>query len=192
LQNDDNGGSGFSAWSISNTNNAGQYVETSSDPCSNNPLFGDIRTGGKTWASYANPNANNFCDLYRKLNSDLTAGWSISARIAVAFRSGNKGIELINNANSSLYNLNIGSDQYTINVTNMTGWSYSSTSIFILSGRQINANTYRGSVRRGSDIQADTTDRTGVIRGIHLYHSNTNADCGSNMFYNDLRVYYTG
>jgi len=197
LQNGDNGGTGFSAWSITNVNNAGQYIETSSNPCAGDPdpwdrpVFGDIRVDGKTWAGYANPNANNYFDLYRKAINDLAVGYSLSARVAAAFRSGNKGIELINNSNTTLFNFNIGSDKYTVDGVDQTSWGYNESSVFVLSGRQIGSNTYNALVQRGTDAYA-SLNRTGVLRGFHIYMSNTNANCGDNYYFNDMKVYYTG
>jgi len=182
-----NGGSAFDSWSIVPVNNAGTFRASS-----NAAGFGNIDTASFAFAAYGNPNANNFVDIKRNLAAALTVGYSFSAQIATAFRSGAKGISLYSDTgwSAQLFNFNVGGDQYTFDGSNQ-GWTYSQTSIFNISARQTGSSLLDVLVWRGSDAASKTV--SGQMRGFKMYVANTNAGNALNDFYfNNLAVYRSG
>ena len=181
-----NGGSAFDSWSIVPVNNAGTFRASS-----NAAGFGNVDTAGFAFAAYGNPNANNFVDIKRNLAAGLTVGYSFSAQIATAFRSGSKGISLYSDTgwSAQLFNFNVGGDQYTFDGSNQ-GWTYSQTSIFNISAFQVASAQLNVRVWRGSDAASKSI--TGQMRGFKMYIANTNAGNALNdLYFNNLAVYRT-
>jgi hypothetical protein len=182
-----NGGSAFDSWSIVPVNNAGTFRASS-----NAAGFGDVDTAGFAFAAYGNPNANNFVDIKRNLAAGLTIGYSFSAQIATAYRSGAKGISLYSDTDWSvqLFNFNVGGDQYTFDGSNQ-GWAYSQTSIFNISAAQVTSDQLNVRVWRGSDA-ASKSITAGQMRGFKMYIANTDAGNALNdLYFNNLAVYRT-
>ena len=181
-----NGGSAFDSWSIVPVNNAGTFRASS-----NAAGFGNVDTAGFAFAAYGNPNANNFVDIKRNLAAGLTVGYSFSAQIATAYRSGTKGISLYSDTgwSAQLFNFNVGGDQYTFDGSNQ-GWTYSQTSIFNISAFQVASAQLNVRVWRGSDAASKSI--TGQMRGFKMYIANTNAGNALNdLYFNNLAVYRT-
>ena len=181
-----NGGSAFDSWSIVPVNNAGTFRASS-----NAAGFGNVDTAGFAFAAYGNPNANNFVDIKRNLAAGLTVGYSFSAQIATAYRSGTKGISLYSDTgwSAQLFNFNVGGDQYTFDGSNQ-GWTYSQTSIFNISAFQVASAQLNVRVWRGSDAASKSI--TGQMRGFKMYIANTGAGNALNdLYFNNLAVYRT-
>jgi len=186
LGNGDNGGSGFGAWDIAIDSGsggyAGTYVSSSTDQG-----FGDINTSSESFGLYAGGiGSGAYVDCLRALSAPLTVGNALSAAIAAAYRSGEKGVTLWNQADDELYSFTIAGDEYKINNSNL-GWSYSQTSVFNLVAKQIDVNTVNVTLTRGSDV--DSRNITGVVAKISFFNNGTNGGDLENLRFNSLKAY---
>lgn len=188
LQNGDNGGSGFNAWSLAVQGTGGGFI---GDAVGQG--FGDINdpsgAGGEAWGFFGNPAGANGINADRTFDGGaLTVGQTFLIDLAIAFRNGNKGIDL-DVGGGSVWNFNVGSDLYTVNGVDL-GWTYSQTSVFELSVTATGAGTYDVSLTRGSDVfnQSYANGGTG-IDGFGLYVFGTDAgDDRNNLFVNNLAI----
>ncbi len=72
-QNGDNGGTGFSAWTLSNSGSAGFFISASNfNGNGDNNADGDINTSGIAWGTYAN--GGGTANAVRNFVTDLTPG----------------------------------------------------------------------------------------------------------------------
>lgn len=186
LGNGDNGGSGFGAWEVTSDvgsgGYAGTYVSSSTDQG-----FGDINTSGEAFGLYAGGiGSGAYVECIRPLLSPLTVGNALSATIATAYRSGEKGVSLFDQADEELYAFTVAGDEYKINDTNL-GWSYSQTSVFNLVAKQIDVNTINVTLTRGSDV--DSRNVTGVVAKISFFNNGTNSGDLENLRFNSLKAY---
>lgn len=186
LGNGDNGGSGFGAWEIAIDSGSGGYAGTYTGS-STDQGFGDINTSGEAFGLYAGGiGAGAFVDCIRPLLTPLTVGNALSATIAAAYRSGEKGVQLLNQADEQLYEFSITNDEYRINSSNL-GWSYSQTSIFNLVAKQVDVNTVNVTLTRDSDV--DSRNVTGVISKIYFFNNGTNGGDLENLRFNSIKAY---
>jgi hypothetical protein len=108
--------------------------------------------------------------------------------LAIAYRNGYKGIDLMDQNFSQLFNFNVTSDTYTTTTNANLGWVYDQASVFLLQVNQIETNSYEVVITRGSDIY-NSGIRTGQFSGFKFYVGNT--DGGSdlnNLHANNLEV----
>jgi hypothetical protein len=186
LGNGDNGGTGFSAWDIDvfdggDGGYAGTYVGSSTDQG-----FGNINTSGEAFGLFAGGiNSASYVSCIRPF-LPLTVGNAVSAGVAVAFRSGDKGIKLLDSNDNELYKFSVGGDEYKINNANL-GWGYSQASVFNIVARQIDVNTINIILTRGTDI--DSRNATGVVSKIEFYNDGTNGGDLENLRFNSLKLY---
>jgi hypothetical protein len=188
--NGSNQGTGFGAWNLFGTGTHGHFLGNSTEQG-----FGDVNTSGVAFAMYGNPSGNNYANAQRSFSGPLDQGQSFSIKLAIAYRNGNKGIDLYSAGgfgdNNKLWNFNVGGDNYTANGANLTtsgvNWAYSQTSVFILTANQVTSNTINISLTRGSDTYSATVN--GTLGGFGLYVGSTgNSDALNNLFFNDLQI----
>ena len=145
--NGSNFGTGFTTWDLwtQNTdvsNFAGHFLASSA---SNG--FGDIDSSGVSFGMYGNPNgANVQANAQRFLNNTgstavggreyLLPGQSFSIDLAVAYRNGYKGIDLMDQNYTTLYNFNVANDIYSTTDSADLGWTYNQTSVFNITVHQ--------------------------------------------------------
>jgi hypothetical protein len=118
----------------------------------------------------------------------LLPGQSFKIDLAIAYRNGYKGIDLMDQNFSQLFNFNVTSDTYTTTTNANLGWVYDQASVFLLQVNQIETNSYEVVITRGSDIY-NSGIRTGQFSGFKFYVGNT--DGGSdlnNLHANNLEV----
>jgi Putative Ig domain len=188
--NSSNRGTGFGAWNLFGTGTHGHFLGNSTEQG-----FGDVNTSGVAFAMNGNPSGNNYANAQRSFSGPLDQGQSFSIKLAIAYRNGNKGIDLYSAGgfgdNNKLWNFNVGGDNYTANGANLTtsgvNWAYSQTSVFILTANQVTSNTINISLTRGTDTYSATVN--GTLGGIGLYVGSTdNGDALNNLYFNDLQI----
>lgn len=192
--NGSNLGSGFTEWDLwtQNGGSAGHFLGSSTAQG-----FGNIDTSSKAFLMFGNPTGSNpQANAQRFLNntgstqvagrSFLLPGQSLKIDLAIAFRNGYKGIDLLDQNFVQLFNFNVASDIYSTSTNANLGWLYSQTSIFQLEVQQTEANTYVVIITRGADVY-NSGNRTGQFSGVKLYVGNTNAGNDlNNLFFNSL------
>ncbi|AWM13794.1 hypothetical protein DI487_07905 [Flavobacterium sediminis] len=197
--NGSNSGTGFTAWDLwtQNTdasNFAGHFLASS---VSNG--FGDIDTSGSSFGMYGNPSGLNVqANAQRFLNNTgspavsgreyLLPGQSFSIDLAIAYRNGYKGIDLMDQNYTILYNFNVGNDLYSTTDSSDLGWAYDQNSVFKLTVHQFDTNTYEVVITRGTDTYSSGS-RTGQFSGFKLYVGNTtDGNALNNLYFNTLKV----
>lgn len=181
--NGSNAGTGFSAWDIWTQNTdathfAGHFLGNSVGQG-----FGDINSSGSSFSMYANPSGTFVqANSQRFLTSTgspavagrqyLLPGQSFKIDMAIAFRNGYKGIDLMDQNFGLLFNFNVGSDIYSTTTNADLGWAYDQTSVFQLQVNQTDTNAYEVIITRGSDVYTSGI-RTGQFSGFKLYVGNT-------------------
>jgi hypothetical protein len=183
--NGDNQGIGFSNWDMWKTGSSGWFIGSSS---SNG--FGNIDTNSKSFGMWGNPvEDNNYSNAQRILSNYWGDGATFSIQLAIAYRNGNKGIDLFGTGFEKIWNFNVGSDKYQIGGIDL-GWSYSQTSVFTLSATQ-NGSNIDITLTRGSDSYS-TTINGKTLYAFKLYNGSTNSgDNLNNLFFNNLKISYS-
>lgn len=195
------GGTGFTAWDLWTQNTdvshfAGQFLGSSVAQG-----FGDINTTGQAFGMYGNPyyatlppqaNAQRFLNNTGSAQvsgrSFLLPGQSFKMDLAIAFRNGYKGVDLLDQNFNALFNFNVTNDLYTTSTSSDLGWSYAQNSIFTLEVQQTDTYVYTVTITRGSDVY-QSGNRSGQFSGVKLYVGNT--DPGNdlnNLFFNNMAL----
>ena len=109
-------GDGFGAWTLGTGDSDGGTQDGFAGHFIGDPAgLGDgINVGGEAFGMYGT--VDTFADAFRDFDSDLAVGQTFTIDIAVNFRNGNKGIDLVDSGNPVPFNFNIGSDAYTVSV----------------------------------------------------------------------------
>ena len=192
-------GTGFSNWDLwtQNTNLsnfAGHFLGNSTAQG-----FGDINSAGSSFSMYANPagafvqaNAQRFLSNTGSPSVGgrqyLLPGQSFKIDLAIAYRNGYKGIDLMDQNFGLLFNFNVASDLYSTSTSSDLGWVYNQNSIFQLQVNQVDVNSYEVIILRDSDIYSSGI-RTGQFSGFKLYVGNTNSNNDlNNLHFNNLKV----
>ncbi len=198
--NGDDQGYGFTSWTletITNGGSAGHFIGSSSASG-----FGDVNTSNKAFGMYGNPNpgsGQNQANAFRYVNetgSELSSngrgylleGQKLEFDLAIAFRNGYKGVDLVDTANGFLWNFNVQSDDYTVTTDGSLGWGYSQTSIFEISVEQVSSTQFQVTVVRG-DSTYTSSNITGKVSGFKLYVGNTDVgNALNNLYLNNFSV----
>jgi hypothetical protein len=180
--NGSNQGFGFTAWDMWTTGTAGYFLASSSGQG-----FGNIDTDNKSFGMYGNPLGDNYANAQRLVNN-WADGAVFSIDIATAYRNGNKGIDIFASGYDLIWTFNVGSDKYTAGGVDQE-WSYSQTSIFVLTVAQ-NGSNILINLTRGSDTYEITINNK-TFYGFKLYNGSTDAGALNNLFFNNLKVEYS-
>ncbi|MBR9918281.1 hypothetical protein GYB29_11525, partial [bacterium] len=197
--NGDDQGYGFTSWTletITNGGSAGHFIGSSSAQG-----FGDINTSSKAFGMYGNPNpgsGQNQANAFRYVNetgSELSSngrgylleGQKLEFDLAIAYRNGYKGVDLVDTANGFLWNFNVQNNDHTVTNDGSLGWDYSQTSIFEISVEQVSSTQFQVTVVRG-DSTYTSSNITGKVSGFKLYVGNTEGGDLNNLFSNNFSV----
>jgi hypothetical protein len=197
--NGSNLGTGFSNWDLWTQNTdathfAGHFLGNSSAQG-----FGDINSSGSSFSMYANPtgvfvqaNAQRFLSNTGSPSVGgrqyLLPGQSFKIDLAIAYRNGYKGIDLMDQNFGLLFNFNVGSDLYSTSTISDLGWVYNQNSIFQLQVNQVDVTSYEVIISRDTDIYYSGI-RTGQFSGFKLYVGNTDSNNDlNNLHFNNLQV----
>jgi hypothetical protein len=148
-----NQGTGFQAWNIFAENSGGTFLGDSTVGC------GDINTSGQSFGMWGNVGGANYIHCYRKFaGGALTEGQKFTCRLAVNWRNGNKGIDILGGG-SVIFNINVGGDNYTYHPTNAAnisfGWGWGEKSILNCTFEQRAGNVLSVMVQRTSGSITD-------------------------------------
>ena len=197
--NSSNGGTGFSSWDMWTQNTdathfAGHFLSSSAASG-----FGDINSPSASFGMYANPSGVFVQANAQRFLTDtgsaavagrqyLLPGQSFIIDLAIAFRNGYKGIDLLDQNFNILYNFNVAANKYQTTTNADLGWTYNQTSVFHLQVNQTDTNSYEVIITRGSDVYPSEI-RTGQFSGFKLYVGNTDdSNTLNNLFFNNLSV----
>uniref|UniRef100_UPI0040495ADB T9SS sorting signal type C domain-containing protein n=1 Tax=Flavobacterium sp. TaxID=239 RepID=UPI0040495ADB len=197
--NGSNLGTGFSNWDLWTQNTdathfAGHFLGNSLAQG-----FGDINSSGSSFSMYANPtgvfvqaNAQRFLSNTGSPSVGgrqyLLPGQSFKIDLAIAYRNGYKGIDLMDQNFGLLFNFNVGSDLYSTSTNSDLGWVYNQNSIFQLQVNQVDVTSYEVIISRDTDIYYSGI-RTGQFSGFKLYVGNTDSNNDlNNLHFNNLLV----
>lgn len=199
--NGSSGGTGFTAWDLWTQNTDASHFAGHFLGNSVSQGFGDISVAGQAFGMYGNPfyaafppqaNAQRFLNNTGSTQvsgrSFLLPGQSFKMNVAVAFRNGYKGFDLLDQNFNLLFNFNVTNDLYTTSTSADLGWTYAQNSVFTLEVQQTDTNTYTVTLTRGSDVY-QSGNRTGQFSGVKMYVGNT--DPGNdlnNLFFNNMTL----
>ena len=169
-----NGGSGFNPWKLTTVDsggNCGFFLGDSKSLASGSG--GDINSGGKSFGMFGQ-GKDNRAEAYRGFAAPLAKGQSASVDIAVNYRNGQKGDDLRGTDDKTLFNLNIGADDYIVyeaaTGTGSIGSDYSNNTVFKLSFEQTSDSGGTWTVTRSGGISKTATGTyTGVAAGLKFY-----------------------
>ena len=197
--NGSNGGTGLSAWTLTNNSNgttqfAGNFIGSSTAGS------GNINSAsGNSFGLFANPTGAPFSNADRSLVGTLSIGQTFSINLAVNFRNGNKGFNLLSGG-TQVFNFNVGGDAYSYTAgtgtqTN-TNFAYQADSVFTLAYTQQSATAGLFTISRTSVLGGATASNsvsvpltTSGVSSFRLYNSGTdNGDAQNNLYFNNLAV----
>jgi hypothetical protein len=186
----------FGAWQLiatpTGTGTAGFFIGDSTTLNAGNS-GGNINTSGNSFGLFGHSGAT--ADATRSFDSPLNVGQTFSLDIAVNFRNGNKGFDLLSGT-TSIFNLNVGGDAYMVNnaATNngsLFGDAYDANTVFHISLSQDSLSGGTWTVTRSGGLTGTATGTySGDGSGFHLYNSQTTGGGAAedNLFANNFTV----
>lgn len=196
-------GDGFTPWTLSNTTGTGGsaasgfYIGDSTnvggaDINTSTKSFGMYGVAGSSGTSEANA-SRSFVAADGTTPTTLNVGQTFSIDLVVNYRDGYKGIDLRDSSNATIFNFNIGGNDYVVNNaatgSGSIGNAYSADTAFHLSFTQ---STLTGGTwtitRSGGVTDSDTGTYSGVAQGFHLYVGQTSGTSASDLVANNLAV----
>src|SRR5581483_11067945 len=163
---------------------------------------GNINISGKAFGVYANP-GTAFADAARSFSEGaLQLNQTFSIELAVNFRNGNKGIDLIDGS-TTIFNLNSGADKYTVanasvaddgnggSTNDLFGDAYSANTIFTLSFVQTSVSGGTWNVTRSGGLSGSANGTfTGDATRFKLYNAGTDPGgaAENNLYANALSI----
>jgi|tagenome__1003787_1003787.scaffolds.fasta_scaffold20510839_1 MYXO-CTERM domain-containing protein len=186
----------FSAWQLvatpTGTGTAGFFIGDSTTLGGGNS-GGNVNVNNKAFGMFAHSGSN--ADATRSFDSPLAAGQTFSIDIAVNFRNGNKGFDLLSGT-TSIFNLNVGGDAYMVNNAatgngTLFGSAYDANTVFHISLTQDSLSGGSWTVTRSGGMTGTASGTySGDGSGFHLYNSQTTGGGAAedNLFANNLSV----
>lgn len=179
-------GAGFAAWNLyTGGGSAGNFLGSSATAG-----FGDIDTGGQSFGMWGNPTGTtNYFNAERAFSSALSTGDTFSIDLAIAYRNGNKGINLYAGGfGTEVWNFNAGGDQYYAGGSTL-GWAYDQASVFKLTATQTSATQVGISLIRGTDTYSTNVTVASGLSGFKAYVGSTDdGNALNNLFINNLQT----
>ncbi|WP_116790232.1 hypothetical protein [Flavobacterium psychrotrophum] len=191
------GGIGFTPW-IMFTNGgdpagaAGHFIGSAVEAG-----FGNADTDDKAFGTYGY--GANEAVIYRYFNntgapvsdgrSPLVTGQVFSIDLAVAYRNGYKGIDLLTSQGQFLWNFGMDGDRrYQVNQEDIFQNEYLQQSVFEIKATQISATTFKVTITRGEEVWQSGI-YNGTVGGFKIYEGNTtNNDPLNRLYFNNLTV----
>jgi hypothetical protein len=191
----DNGGTGFSAWTLNSSAPAGGFagffIQSSAADG-----FGNIDTAGESFGMAANPGGAFATATRSFLNGALATLQQFSLQLAVNFRNGQKGFDLTGSS-GQVFNFNVGGDLYQFTVagspTQTLPFAYQADSVFSISftqqaGTTVDVSIVRTSGAGGTESFSNSFAFGGPINSFQFYVSNTEGGAANNLYFNNLAV----
>jgi len=194
-------GDAFLPWSMtSGTGSAGFAGFFLGDSTTLNDPGADINVSGDSWGLFANGDPAAAAYAQRSFTADgstvfaLDVDQTFSINIAVNYRNGEKGFNLLDASNDTLFTLQIGDDAYTVYDAatgdgTLPDQTYDSDTAFALSFTQTTAGSGTWTVTRTggqTDFASGTYD--GDAAGFRLYIQDTGNTASDNLYANSLVI----
>ena len=184
--NEENGGFGFEKWDLWTNlegGNAGHFISSSSGDG-----FGDIDVNSNSFGMYGNPSGDNYANAQR-LVKNWGDGATFTIDLAIAYRNGNKGIDIFDSDFNKLWTFKAENDKYYAGGVEQS-WAYSQTSIFIITVTQ-NGSNLDISIERGTDTYSTTINNESLY-AFKLYVGSTDVgNALNNLYFNNLKIEYS-
>ncbi len=153
---------------------------------------GDINAAGESFRIQSID--GSYADAFRFFDPDgLSVGQSFAIDLAVNFRGGFKGMDLRGLTDDTIFNFNIGGDDYAVNDAaggnGSIGADYSSNTVFHLVFEQTSPAGGNWSITRSgglSDFDSGTYE--GVARSIKLYNGGQGTAPEDDLYVNNLVI----
>ncbi|MCB9866320.1 MAG: PEP-CTERM sorting domain-containing protein [Phycisphaerales bacterium] len=135
-----------------------------------------------------------YADAYRFLDpAGLSVGQTFSIDLAVNFRSGFKGMDLRGASDETIFNFNVGGDDYAVDQAESgngsIGNAYSNNTIFELAFTQTSAGGGTWSITRdGGVTDFDSGTYSGIARSIKLYIGGQGTAPEDDLYANNLAI----
>lgn len=172
-------GTGFSTWSFTQ---AGGYWASAFSTDADLEDFGDISTSDRVLAlNYGTDYINASRDI-----STWGANYMFTVDLATQWRDGNRGIDLQDSGNGTLFNFNISNTGY-----GATDWAYQTDMVLSLSAIQNGANvdiSVVGSSVGGAWSDTYNTSVAGTLDGFSLYAGDTGGNNNAALLANNMTV----
>jgi len=194
-------GNAFLAWNLAETSGSTGFAGTF---LGNSTTVGgpgaNINVSGSSWGMFANSDPTAIATAQRNFTADgstvsaLSTGQTFSLSIAVNFRNGNKGFNLLDSGGGVLFDLNIGSDAYVVNNAttgdgNLPNQTYDQNTAFALSFTQTTGSSGTWTVTRtGGQSDFDSGTYTGAAAGFKLYTQDTGNTNSDDFYANSLSI----
>lgn len=185
--NGSNLGTGFGSWTFATSDTSGHFLGSSTNL---SPSLPDINTGGQSFGMYAaNP---GFATATRPFDGGtLALGQSFSIDLAVNFRNGFKGIDLLDGV-TTIFNFNIGGDDYSVTAATgggSIGNAYSDNTKFHLEFTQLTLGGGSWTITRtGGVADLDSGTYSGAASGFRLYIGNTDGGSANDLYANNPTI----
>ena len=190
--NTDPANSPFSNWDLSTSGNAGFYIGA--------PAVG-MANLGNSFAMYGNftpddltvpgdQSLSGYANAQRTFDDGpLAAGQSFKISLATAYRDGAKGINLLSDNLTELFNFNVTRDDYNAGGAPLPpSWAYSASSQWDLTATQVSSTQLEVTIVRGSEIYTSGLI-IGALNGFKLYAGDLGGSEGErNLYANNLQI----
>jgi hypothetical protein len=180
----------FSNWNLSTSGNAGFYIGA--------PAVG-MANLGSSFAMYGNftsddltvpgdQSLSGYANAQRTFDDGpLAAGQSFKISLATAYRDGAKGINLLSDNLTQLFNFNVTSGAYYAGGA-LLSWAYSASSQWDLTATQVSSTQLEVTIVRGSEIYTSGLI-IGALNGFKLYAGDLGGSEGErNLYANNLQI----
>jgi len=137
---------------------------------------------------------NGDVDVFRFIDPmGLETGETLSIDIAVNFRGRYKGIDARDNSDATVFNFNIGADDYVVDKAatgnGSIGNTYDTRTVFTIAFKQeTNTEGTWTIARSGGIIATATGNYSGRIRRLKIYNGGQDAEPENALYFNKLRV----
>lgn len=152
----------------------------------------DIDRDGKAFKMH-DP-AQGYMDVFRFIEPlGLETGETFSLDLAVNFRAGYKGLDVRDRAENTLFNFNIGEDDYAVSQAasqnGSIGSAYAAHTVFHLSFRQDSDAGGTWTITRHGGVNSTTTGAySGRICSMKLYAGQQGPDPEDALYFNNFQI----
>lgn len=179
-----NEGLGFTPWMLTTQGSAGFFLGSSQLDG-----FGNVDVDEKSFGMYGNPAGGNYALASRSL-LNWDDGASFDMELAIAYRNGDKGINLQSPSGAHLFNFKASNDKYIAQDVELN-WPYMQTAQFLITVTQNGQNLDVEVDYMPTSYSYSTTINNQTLGSFELYVTNTNSsDPLNNLYFNRLHVLY--
>lgn len=193
------GGAGFGGWGLTVDPNADLRIESVGSLGSGSSLLDTAGKsfrlsggwyspdGGTTW-NQAYSHATRWLDP-----AGLDAGQAFTFEIAVRYRNGAKGVNLLNTSGQNIFNFNIGADNYVVNNAasgnGSIGNAWSDDTVFQFRFDQISSAGGNWTITRSGGVSdLDSGTYSGSVRQFTFYAGGTDNNNPDALFVNNFAI----